>query len=230
MNNNTLTCSQAHKIYTGNGMGMYALKLSIGGILMYAATLITFFLITLLSKGNASDAMQELSGTTLINTFLTMDTGIILMITGLMHYDKQLPGGKYFRTVKGGFDTYRKMKNAALIARIAALTAIMIFGAIIDLLGICRLAYGTGDVIYIGAFLLLSIGLTNYMNLIKEPAARGISAPFIIFAAGLPGVILPTVFDGNIFFALAVAAIAIPLIIISQKVMLNDYKKNKWNQ
>lgn len=230
MKSNSLTLSQAHKIYTGDSMGMFALKLSIGGILMYSATIFTFFIIMLLSEGNVSDALKELSGTALINTFLTMDAGIVLMITGLMQYDKQFPGGKYFRTVNGGFDTYRKMKNASLIARVIALISIMLVGAIFDRLGLFKLSFGTSDVLYIGAFLLIGIGLINFMNLIKNPAVRGFSTPFIIFAAGLLGVILPNILDGKIYFALAVAVIAVPFIVISQKVMLNDYKKNKWNK
>ncbi|MBR4628581.1 MAG: hypothetical protein IKO47_12980 [Ruminococcus sp.] len=211
-------------------MGLHALKLGIGGILMYSATISAFFIVMLMSQGSVSEARNELSGTGFINTFLAIDAGIILMITGLMHYDRQLPGGKYFRTVKGGFDTYRKMKNASLIARVTALIAILIFGAFSHLLGVFKLSYGISDIIYIGAFLLLSIGEVNFMNYIKNPALRGFLTPFIIFATGLPGVILPNVFDGNIYIGLAVAAVAVPFILISQKAMLSDYKKNKWNQ
>ena len=159
-----------------------------------------------------------------------MDAGIVLMITGLIHYDKHLPGGKFFRTVNGGFDTYRKMKNASLIARVIALISIMVIGAIIDRMGLFKLSFGASDVIYIGAFLLISIGLVNFMNLIKNPAVRGFLTPFTVFAAGLLGVILPNILEGNIFFALAVAVIAVPFNVISQKVMLNDYKKNKWRK
>ncbi|SFD25123.1 hypothetical protein [Ruminococcus albus] len=227
MTSNTLTLSQAHKIYTGDSMGLYALKLSIGGILMYSATILTFFIIMLLSKGNVSAALNEMSGSTLTNTFLTIDAGIILMITGLIQYDRHLPGGKYFRTVNGGFDTYRKMKNASLIARVISLISIMLFGALFDRLGILKLAFGTSGVIYIGAFLLLNIGLVNLIDLIKNPAVKGLSTS-IVLVAGLAGVISPDITDGNIYFALAVAVTAVPFIIISQKIMLNNYKKNKW--
>lgn len=230
MKSNTLTLSQANKIYTGDGMGLHALKIGIGGILMYSATIFTFFIMTLLSKGNVSDALKELNASELINKFLTIDAGIIVMITGLMHYDKQLPGGKYFRTIKGGFDTYRKMKNASLIARVIALILIMIFGACFDRLGIFKLAHGTSDVVYSGAFLLISIGVVNFMNLIIKPAVTGILTTFAIFAIAMLGMILPTVLDGNIYFALAIAVIAVPFILISQKIMLNDYKKNKWDK
>ncbi|WP_155250371.1 hypothetical protein [Ruminococcus flavefaciens] len=152
----------------------------------------------------------------------------MLMITGLMNYDKHNPGGKYFRSVNGGFDTYRKMKNASLIVRISALISVMIFGALTDIFGIIKLTNGIGDVVYIGAFLLISVVLVNFMGLIKNPAVRGFLSPFVVFAAGLFGVILTSVFDGNIGIALAVAAVSILLIIISQKIMLNDYKKNHW--
>ncbi len=230
MKSNSLTLSQAHKIYTGNSMGLYALKLSAGGILMYLATLLTMVLLPALDGGNITTVWSDYNASAITNTFLTMDAGIVLMITGLIHYDKQLPGGKYFRTVNGGFDTYRKMKNASLIARVITLISIMGAGAIIDRLGLFKLAFGTSDVIYIGAFLLISIGLVNFMNLIRNPVVRGLSTPFIIFAAGLLGVILPNILDGKIYFALAVAVIAVPIIMISQKVMLNDYKKRKWSK
>lgn len=230
MKSNSLTLSQAHKIYTGNSMGLYTLKLSVGGVLMYLATLLTMVLLPALDGGNITTVWSDYNVSAITNTFLTMDAGIVLMITGLIHYDKQLPGGKYFRTVNGGFDTYRKMKNASLIARVITLISIMGAGAIIDRLGLFKLAFGTSDVIYIGAFLLISIGLVNFMNLIRNPVVRGLSTPFIIFAAGLLGVILPNILDGKIYFALAVAVIAVPFIVISQKVMLNDYKKRKWSK
>ena len=230
MKSNSLTLSQAHKIYTGNCMGLYTLKLSVGGVLMYLATLLTMVLLPALDGGNITTVWSDYNVSAITNTFLTMDAGIVLMITGLIHYDKQLPGGKYFRTVNGGFDTYRKMKNASLIARVITLISIMGAGAIIDRLGLFKLAFGTSDVIYIGAFLLISIGLVNFMNLIRNPVVRGLSTPFIIFAAGLLGVILPNILDGKIYFALAVAVIAVPFIVISQKVMLNDYKKRKWSK
>lgn len=197
---------------------------------MYLATLLTMVLLPALDGGNITTVWSDYNASAITNTFLTMDAGIVLMITGLIHYDKQLPGGKYFRTVNGGFDTYRKMKNASLIARVITLISIMGAGAIIDRLGLFKLAFGTSDVIYIGAFLLISIGLVNFMNLIRNPVVRGLSTPFIIFAAGLLGVILPNILDGKIYFALAVAVIAVPFIVISQKVMLNDYKKRKWSK
>ena len=229
MKNNTITLSQAHKMYTGNSMGLYAFKLSIGGILMYCAFLFYFFIFSLISEGNVSDAVQEINNTMLIRSLLTLDAGCILMITGLVQYDKQLPGGKYFRTVNGGFDTYIKMKNASLIARIIILVSLMTFGAILGGLGLIELSSGIIDIVYIGAFLLISIGLINFVNLVKNPAVRGFITPFAIFAAGLPGVIIPEVTEGNICVALAITAIAIPFIIISQKVMLSNYKRKKWN-
>ncbi len=229
MKNNTLTLSQAHKLYTGNSIGQYVLKLNLGGILAYTSSIIFFLIIMMLSKGNISGAFKELNGTAVVNTFLTIDAGVILMITELINYGKQYPGGKYFRTVKGGFDTYKKMKNAALAARVVSLISIMIFGAIMDLSSIIKLTHGTSDILYIGAFLLISIGLVNFMGSIKNLALRGFLTPFVIFVAGLFGVILPDIFDSNTGIALAFTVAAIPLIIISQKVMLNDYQKNKWN-
>ena len=114
---------------------------------MYLATLLTMVLLPALDGGNITTVWSDYNASAITNTFLTMDAGIVLMITGLIHYDKQLPGGKYFRTVNGGFDTYRKMKNASLIARVITLISIMGAGAIIDRLGLFKLAFGTSDVI-----------------------------------------------------------------------------------
>ena len=228
MKSNSLTLSQAHKLYTGNSIGMSALRMSLIGILCYIASIMCIFLMSWMSKGNVPDAMKELRGTTVINKFLTIDAGIILIITGLINYDRQYPGGKYFRSVNGGFETYQKMKNAALIARITALLSVLIFGALTDVFGIIRLKNGTSDIVYIGAFLLIGIALVNFMGFIRNPAVRGFLSPFVVFAAGVFGVILPSVFNGNIVIPLVLAAAAIPLIIVSQKVMLNDYKRRQW--
>ena len=229
MTSKTLTLSQAHKIYTGSGMWLYALKLGICGVLMYFASILTFFAISMLSKWDASDALKEITDIGLINIFLTVDAGIILMITGLVQYNKSFPGGKYFRTVNGGFDTYRKMKAASTVARVTALIMILIFGVIIDITGTFTFTHGTVGTVYIGAFLLVCVGLIDLLSLIKSPALRGGVTPVIIFGAGALGVVTPEIFDGKLYFPLAVAGAAIPLIIISQKVMLSNYKKHKWN-
>lgn len=228
MKRNSLTLSQAHKLYTGNSMGKSALLLSLFAVLGYFASLLCIFLMSWLSEGNPADAMRELKGSVIINVFLAMDSGIILMITGLINYEKHNPGGKFFRSVNGGFDGYRKMKNAALINRLAALFTVMLLGALADILGITKLRNGTSDVIYIAAWSLIGVALVNFMGLVKNPALRGLFTPPVVFAAELFGLILPSVFDGNPVIALAAAAAAVPLIILSQNVMLNDYKKNHW--
>ena len=229
MKRNSLTLSQAHKLYTGNSIGKASLILSLFAVLGYSASLLFIFLMSWLSKGDPAEARLELSGTVIVNIFLALDSGIILMITGLINYDKQYPGGKFFRSVNGGFDTYRKMKHAALITRITALFSVMLLGALADILGIMKLKNGIGDVIYIAAFILIGVALVNFMSLVKNPAVRGLFTPLVVFAFGVFGIILPCAFDGNIIIALAAAAAAVPLIILSQNVMLNDYKKNHWN-
>ena len=229
MTSKTLTLSQAHKIYTGSSMWLYALKLGICGVLMYFASILSFFVISMLSKWDASDALKEITDIGLINIFLTVDAGIILMITGLMQYNKAYPGGKYFRTVNGGFETYRKMKAASTVARVTALMMILIFGVLVDVSGTFTLTHGISGAVYIGAFLLVCVGLIDLLSLIKSPALRGCVTPIIIFGAGALGVVTPDIFDGKLYFPIAVAAFAVPLIIISQKVMLANYKKHKWN-
>ena len=228
MNSNRLDLSQAYKIYTGDSLGIAAIKLGFAGVLMYSATLICFIFMGFLGEGNITHAWSEISGEVIVNTFITIDSAIILTIFGLMSYDKYLPGGKYFRTVKGGFDTYRKMKNANLIIRIIAVTAILVFSVLIDISGFMKLAGGSEDVLFIGSCLFAGVWMLNLTSLIKNQAIRGGVSVIAVTGAGICGVILPQV-NGSLLIPLVIAAASLPLVIITHRLLLRNYRNHFWN-
>lgn len=227
--NKALTSSQAHKLYTGDGLGVFTLKLGLGGILMYSASIAFFLLMRLLSVGSFDAAWKEISGEVVVDTFLTVDTSIILAVTELINYDKQFPGGKYFRTVRGGFETYRSMKNAALACRIMALIIVVAFGTLIDITGALKLKNGPTGCLFIGTFLLLGVGLLNFTGLISKLNVRGGVSVIAIMAAGMSGIIIHDVCNGNPIVALIISIVTVPLILVSQKKLLDNYRKNYWN-
>ena len=228
MKSNSLTLSQAHKIYTGDSMGLYALKLSIGGILMYSATLASFIILGLLEEGSFVEAMKELRSTPTPNVFLMLDIGIILTIFGLMSYEKQYPGGKLFRTVKGGFDTYIKMKNANLIIRITAMIFVLAFSAMLDTADVLRLTGGPKDLLFIGSCLLAGLWLVNLTSLIKNPAVKGALSVIVMFGAGVCGIIFPRI-SNSLTIPLITVIVSIPLVIITHMALLKSYKKHYWD-
>jgi len=228
MKSNTLTLSQAHKIYTGDSMGLYALKLCVGGVLMYSASLLSFIIIGLLDEGSFTEAMKDLRSTPMANVFLMLDIGIILTIFGLMSYEKQYPGGKLFRTVKGGFDTYKKMKNANLMIRITAMIFVLAYSAFLDITGLLKLTGGPKDVLFIGACLLAGLWLLNLTSLIKNPAVRGALSVIVMFGAGVCGIMIPQITKALIV-PIVIAIVSLPLVIITHIVLLKSYKKHYWD-
>ena len=221
MKSNSLTLSQAHKIYTGDCMGLYALKLSIGGILMYSASLVAFIILGLLDEGSFVEAMKELRSTPIPNVFLMMDIGIILTIFGQMNYEKQYPGGKLFRTVKGGFDTYIKMKKANLIIRITAMIFVLAFSAMLDIAD-------AKDLLFIGSCLLTGLWLVNLTSLIKNPAVKGVLSGIVMFGAGVCGIMFPRI-SYSLRIPLITVIVSIPLVIITHMALLKSYKKHYWD-
>ena len=229
MKSNTLTHDQAYKVYTGNGMLIHILKISGFCILFNLLGFVFFLIIALIMEGNVSAALHTGYGSMMSVVFAV--SGIIFVVPiGFVDRDRHLPGGKYFRTVKGGFDTYRKMKDASLIVYMVSLALIMLFGVICERVGVFKYEHGVADIFAVVAFLLLSVGLLNLMNLIENPELRVAAMVITYFIVSCIGVLYVLYDYANVTFALIVAAVSIPFIAVTHKMMLSNYRKNRWDK
>ena len=121
--NAPLPPSQALKLYSGKSIGEMIFFFAGIALVGYLSTILIFLLLIGLDNGFAN-ARQEICDTLMSNMFLAIDGGIVTSLMSLMTYDKEIPGGKYFRSVKGGFETYKKMRIGNLIT---AITVIFLF-------------------------------------------------------------------------------------------------------
>ena len=98
------------------------------------------------------------------------------------------------------------------------------------MVGLLKYPNGVVDVVYIVAPLMLCIGFINLINLIDDhEAMRSVSLLVIAFAY-LLGLVYSAFDDADVIVALIVAAVSIPFIAVTHKVMLSNYRKNRWDK
>lgn len=227
-NKTSLTISQALKIYNGSSLPTLTLQFSIVNTALYIAT-ITFFTLLIGAENGFAAAREEVSESLVSSMFLAMDGSIAVFMTSVLTYEKKIPGGKFFRTVKGGFDTYKKMRAALVLSTIIGICLytgiICVLNAVIPIM-----IYGTATCVSIAVFLLLGTGITNLINLLEHALARSVLNIVILFALGLVGVFTVYISNGKLgMIHMTAAILAIVIIPISHKLMLASYRKHRWN-
>ncbi|MDE7089282.1 MAG: hypothetical protein K2O54_04105 [Prevotella sp.] len=227
-NKTSLTISQALKMYNGSSLPMLTLQFSCIMEALYIAS-IAFFTLLIGAENGFAAAREEVSETLMGSMFLAMDGSISVAMISVLTYEKKLPGGKFFRTVKGGFDTYKKMRAALILSTIIGICLYMgiicVLNAVIPIM-----IYGTATCISVSVFLLLGVGIVNLVNVIKNDLVRTLLNLILLIALSLVGVFTVYSSDGRLGIVHIISAIlAIVLIPISHKLMLVSYRKHRWN-
>lgn len=227
-NNSSLTISQALKVYNGSSLPKMIFMFSCMMTLIYIGTIVFFFLMIGLQDGIAA-ARKAVIESPISSIFLAMYEGIDVVIISVMTYEKKIPGGKFVRSVKGGFETYKKVRTALTITTIIAICLSMsIIGALNAAVPI--MIHSTATCISVGVFLILGIGAANFVNMIENEFARGFLNVIILFALSILGVLTVHFGDGKLGIVHIIAAIlAVLLIPISHNMMLASYRKNHWD-
>lgn len=224
----SLTMSQALKLYNGASLPVLTLQFSGAMIVFYLVSIAFFTLLLGLDKGFA-EAHKAISEEIVSNVYMGIIAGSSTAILSALTYEKRLPGGKFFRSVKGGFATYRKMRIAF---QLSIVTGICLYAGVICALNaiIPIMKHGTPTCISVALFLLLGTGIVNLINLIKNDLARSVSNILLLFACGLTGVLTVFVGEGQLGIVHIVAAIlAVVLMPISHTLMLASYRKHRWD-
>ncbi len=227
-NKTSLTISQALKIYNGSSLLKLTLQFSCIMAVLYIAS-IAFFTLLIGAETGFAAAREEVSESHISSMFLAMDGGIAVAITSILTCEKKLPGGKFFRSVKGGFDTYKKMRAALVLSNVIGICLYTGFICALNAL-IPIMINGTATCISVAVFLLLGVGIVNLINVIKNALARTVLKLILLLALSLVGVFTVYASGGKLGIVHIIAAIlAIVLIPISHKLMLISYRKHRWN-
>lgn len=227
-NKTSLTISQALKMYNGSSLSKLTLQVSCIMAAIYIATIAAFTLLIGTENGFAA-AHKKISETFIGGMFLAVDGGIVVTVISILTYEKKLPGGKFFRSVKGGFNTYKKMRTALVLSTMIGIclyaSMICVLNAVIPIM-----IYGTATCVSVAVFLLLGVGIINFVTIIKNDIARTLLNLTLLCALSLVGGFTVYFNNGRLGIVHIIAAIlAIVLIPISHKLMLTSYRKHRWN-
>lgn len=227
-NKKELTLSQALQLYNGASFPKLTLQFVGYTVLFYLASMVFFTFIIGLEHGFA-EAQKEISENLLSSIYLGIVGGVSIAILSLLTYEKKLPGGKFFRSVKGGFATYRKMRIAS---ELSIVIGICLYTGVICALNAVLpiMVYGTATCISAAVFILLGTGVVNLVNMMKNDLARSILNIIVLFAFGLAGVLTVFIGGGQLGIVhIVVAILAVVLIPVSHHLMLASYRKHRWD-
>ncbi|MBR1863748.1 MAG: hypothetical protein IJ806_06655 [Ruminococcus sp.] len=223
-----LTPSQALRLYTGRGTGRWIS--SVTGVMLgvYVASVLTLAGLAGADRGFSFSAelMREKGLGIMVFAIVAGTAGTILSV---MSFEKDAPGGKFFRSTAAGFEAFRKMRVGMLTVIVAStaafLASVWLLDIIFPIMNNC-----TSVCISIGSFLLLATGLSGLVNIISNSSCRGIVNCVIFMAFSLGGAALVVFSGGRLSAVHAIAAVsAAALIPIGHRVMLDNYREKRWN-
>ena len=219
------------RIYRGRGLMETTLRmLFLAAALMIFVILFSYGVGLLAGKGSIADVRDALANSDSFDITLIMMCSFQVSSVCAMTFERSYPGGKFFRTVKGGFDTYRKVRtalNLEALMLIAAYYGIAAIGISCSAIGI---HHGLRTCAVGALCTVLAVAAANFCVMIKKNSRRTLSMMFCFFVLPVCGYLLFSAAGGRIGAAYyAVLVLAIALFFISNSVSLSYCKKHRWN-
>lgn len=232
-NKSPLTVSQALKVYTGTGLVGTILGLALYECLFFVGAYAAMALVIALSDGTSfTEAIANIAETPAGNSMMAMAPALINCFILLVPYDRNAPGGKLFRTFKGGFYTFIKSRIGIYVSAVLAALFFCVFALILDFVGLAKAQYSIFAETAAFTATLAALGAGTLAQLIRNDALRSFISVIVCFAVtvgGAIGLYIPAGLSGSII-PLVIAGIAgAALLVISVKAYLSYYKKNLWD-
>lgn len=230
MRESKLTVSQALKLYTGTGLLGTIIGLAVYELAFFISASVCMTLIIMLSEGiSYPEAVQNVSETPAIDCIMAFAPALINVIVLLSQYGKNKPGGKLFRTVKGGFETFVSYRTGAYTSMIFSM---IIYGGVVlvlALVGVLGLHGGVSAVIATIVSSIAAMGIVTFMLPIKNDAVLGFAsvvATCAITAVCTP--LLPALTD-SLIPHLIIGIIGAVLVAVSTRVYFRHYRMTHWD-
>ncbi len=228
--NNRITLSKAMKLYNGRSMPELILKMSLLSMGVYALMLAFIFLIGLAGGDDSVTVRSEMAGSLMADSFFMISAGLINIIMAQMTYEKHMPGGKFFRTVKGGFDTYKKASTAICISRVAIAAIITAFASLLHISGIVPMKYGIVTTVTVFVLVLVAMCICNFLSMRLSSTVSFFFALIIYFVIGIAAVIILEVTGGTPGIVQLVPAVTTAVLLpVSHNMLMKVYKEKRWN-
>lgn len=222
-NNDRLTYSQAVKAYYGEGIVTLFLKNLFFPI---AFTVIAMLIIILFDH----DEFRE--DNKVLYMMMLISQTICFMLYFQKSFERYRPGGKFLRTIKGGFNSYMKAITASTAMAAASSIFLCTAAAVCGKFGIITLSNSGKTCLAMAFILLIYVGIAGFFRNIRNEKVRGFLAGFlyyimIVTSIGVGAVEVINKLPFAVYAVLAAAAvIIIPLSLI---VHLKYYRKKCWD-
>lgn len=224
--NKSLTLSQALKLYTGDSILKWILEWSGLALGMFLGCIAVFGVINGLEDG-FDRVFENIADTPVLGVLVSAGNAFTIIVILNMTFERTLPGGKFFRSLKDGFNVYGKMRLALMVSSFFIISIYTAIVYILDRAVFHFMANGAAVYISVFTFSLLAIGITNLIQIIKARLVFG-GMIFLLFI--ISGALTIVSGNDNIGIVHIIAAVlAVVLIPVSHKLMLADYRKNRWN-
>ena len=219
------------RIYTGKGLAQTAIRM-----IILAVSLVIFIILFaygigwLAGKGSLEELRGAFSESDKFDIMLTMMCSVQVGTVCSMTFEKTYPGGKFFRTVRGGFDTYKKARTAVNIEALMLMTGYYAFAMLSWAANIIGVHYGIHTFIAGVLFTLLSVAASNFFMMIKSTKLRSVSMIAVSLVLPFTGVCLLNLTEGKVgILHYAAGAAGAVLLFVSNSVSLSYYKKTRWD-
>ena len=229
--NDTLTLTQAAKLYTGVGIAGNTLRLLIVLTIMY---LIFFsgavfgYFSSANSHGEQAEITEAIAAFSQDSTFAAFPcivTGGAAVGFSMQIFTKSVPGAKFFRTVKGGFGSFVKFRICVPVSVLCSIALFLALSAVLALTGIVPLKYGFHYLAALFTSAVYTLAIENFILMTDEKAlTAGLS--FMNVFTPLTALLLCE-FVSPVITAVILAAGA-GLLILSFRVFFGHYRKNRW--
>ena len=230
-----LSVFQAYRLYTGDGLLENIFMFSASEMLLYfvlsCSNRFAFFSLseqsffdTLkivfanLSRRDESDLFSCMIG-------LVVGIGVLL----IQRYDKSTPGGKFFHTVKGGFDTFKKYRVGVflsiLIPVILCATEVFLFDRF-EIIGM------DGGIVYsicIVTAVVFALIAYCFISRIKNKISSAVIGFLTIIICVLFFGVLVMIEAETLVPYIIIFAIGIVLLLISMRSYFSFYKRVYWD-
>lgn len=233
-NKSPLTVSQALKAYTGTGLAGTIFGLAAYECIFYIGAYATMALVIALSDGTSfSEATANIAQTPAGDCIMAFAPALVNCLVMLVPNDRNAPGGKLFRTFRGGFDTFARSRVGVFISALLAALTFCVFALLLDLTGIARVQYGVFAEAAVFVSSLAALGAGTLALLIRNDGVRGFISVIVCFAVSAGGAVtlnILTALNESALPHIVAGVIGAALSVTAAKVYLSYYKKELWDK
>jgi hypothetical protein len=226
-NNKTpLSYPEAYKVYMGRSFPNMVAQLSLFAVGMFLCFKLVLTFLDVIEGDDINNDTDQL-----VNDFIsTIFCGIIVALRMSSTFTKSIPGGKFFRTVKGGFDTFKKAHYTMAAEGITVIIIFSIVIGIFDAVGFAPLRFGTASCVSICIFVTLARAVSSIFAAMKNTIMRLLVSMIVNYIISAMGIVSLILTDGKLCaFHIAAAAAAVVLTVVSEIAVVTSYRKKHWD-